>query len=125
MGASRVKIYCGQIFISYVITRRVYLKMTLLAIPDKQANHGTNVVSLHSLLFKFQINKRIMVQMLSVFTLFIVCTVPSRIVTITMDMVHFESHDMLLGFQVHITFSVYSFLFFLPSKYSIPIRPGF
>ena len=46
-----------------------------------------------------QVNKKIMIQMLLILTLFIVCTLPSRFADISMDMVDFESHHVYLGFQ--------------------------
>ena len=45
------------------------------------------------------LNQKIMVQMLTIFALFTICTLPSRLVDIAMDMVEFQSHDLLLGFQ--------------------------
>ena len=45
------------------------------------------------------LHKRIMRHMMLIFLLFIVCTLPSRLVSIIMHMVNFRSRDVLLGFQ--------------------------
>ena len=45
--------------------------------------------------------------MLLILSLFIICTLPSRLVTITMDMVDFRSHRVILIFQF-ISYILYS-----------------
>ena len=54
-----------------------------------------------------EVNRKILVNMLVVLILFIICTLPSRVVSITMDMVDFESHSLLLGFQF-LSYTLYS-----------------
>ena len=46
-----------------------------------------------------EMNKRVMINMLLVLSLFILCTLPSRIVTVTMDIIDYQSHHLILGFQ--------------------------
>ena len=53
-------------------------------------------------------NKNIMGNMLLILSLFIICTLPSRLVTISMDMVDFRSHRLILVFQF-ISYILYSF----------------
>ena len=45
------------------------------------------------------LHKRIMMNMMLIFLLFILCTLPSRLLSIIMHMVDFQSRDVLLGFQ--------------------------
>ena len=54
-----------------------------------------------------ELNRRIMMNMLTIFSLFILCTVPSRLVTITMDTVDYQSHNTILAFQF-ISYILYS-----------------
>ena len=54
-----------------------------------------------------KVKAQIVVNMLSVLTLFIVCTLPSRFVFIAMDMVEFKSRHVLLGFQF-LSYMLYS-----------------
>ena len=44
-------------------------------------------------------NKRIMVNIITILSLFVLCTLPSRVVSIAMDMVDSGTHDIILGFQ--------------------------
>ena len=59
------------------------------------------------------VNKRIMMNMLLILALFILCTLPARLVTICLDMASFGSHNVLLGFQF-LSYTLYS----LQGKYS-------
>ena len=45
------------------------------------------------------VNRRVMGKILLILSMFIVCTLPSRFVSIIMDMVSFKSRSVLLGFQ--------------------------
>ena len=53
------------------------------------------------------VNKRIMMNMLLILALFILCTLPARLVTICLDMMKFGSHNVLLGFQF-LSYTLYS-----------------
>ena len=46
------------------------------------------------------INRNIITNMLMVLSLFIVCTLPTRLLTIVVDMTDFQSSSLLLGLQV-------------------------
>ena len=69
------------------------------------------------------INRRIMTNMLVILSLFILCTLPSRLVSVSMAMVvHFRSLRLLLGFQF-LSYSLYSLQGTLnPILYSIIAR---
>ena len=60
-----------------------------------------------SMVGREKVHAQILVNMLSVLTLFIVCTLPSRFVFIAMDMVEFKSHHVLLAFQF-LSYMLYS-----------------
>ena len=60
-----------------------------------------------SLLGRDKVNKRIMLHLLLVLSLFIICTLPSRLVSIILNMVDFRSHNALIGFQF-LSYTLYS-----------------
>ena len=69
--------------------------------------HFAREASSSLLVRRDKVNRRIMLHMLLVLVLFIICTLPSRLVSISMDMVYFHSHDVMLGFQF-LSYTLYS-----------------
>jgi len=69
--------------------------------------HFQQEASSSSFIDRKDLNKKILKHMLLVFFLFIVCTLPSRLVSIYMNMAYFKSSKMLLGFQF-LSYTLYS-----------------
>ena len=62
-----------------------------------------------------------MMNMLLVLTLFIGTTLPSRLVTIAMDMATFKSHNVVLGFQF-LSYTLYSLQVYMEKSISFLIN---